>query len=147
MAARRPGLAPRPVPTVHGELAATVSGHRFTVSEWISGRRPGAEPRTCTWIGAAAAALHGLPAAARDFAVPLQLVGEELQRQPGWPAGLVSEVVDRLRRVGGAPSAVVHGQLNLANVIQRLDGGVALLDWDEAGTGLSAIDPGLPADL
>jgi hypothetical protein len=39
---------------------------------------------------------------------------------------------------------VVHGQLNLANVIQRLDGGVALLDWDEGGTGLCAIDLGYP---
>ncbi len=143
VATHRPGLAPQPVPTVNGDLAAIVRGRRFTVSEWISGRQPIAEPRTWAWIGAAAAALHGLPAAARDFAVPLHLVGEELQRQPGWPAGLVREVVDRLR-LGGAPSAVVHGQLNLANVIQRLDGGVAVLDWDEAGTGLSAIDLGYP---
>lgn len=146
MAARRPGLAPRPVPTVHGELAATVSGHRFTVSEWISGRRPGAEPKTCTWIGEAAAALHGLPAAARDSAVPLHLVGG---------AAASTRVASRFGQRGRRPSppgrrgssAVVHGQLNLANVIQRLDGGVALLEWDEAGTGLSAIDPGLPADL
>lgn len=144
VATHRPGLAPHPVPTVDGDLAVTVDGCRFTVSEWISGRQPIAESTSWAWVGAAAAALHGLPAAIRDFALPLDQVGEELRRQPGWPAGLVLETVERARHVGAAPSAVVHGQLNVANVVELLDGGVAVLDWDEAGTGLSAIDLGYP---
>jgi Ser/Thr protein kinase RdoA (MazF antagonist) len=144
VAARRPGLAPRPVPTVDGRLAVTADDRRTTVSAWASGRFLVDEPQVWCRIGETAAVLHGLPAVRRPFAVPIDLVAEELAGHPTLPQDLIGEIVDRLGRVGEEPTSLVHGQLNLANVIERAGGRLTVLDWDEAGTGSSAIDLAYP---
>jgi hypothetical protein len=109
VAAQRPGLAPRPVPTVDGTLAVTAGHRRITVSEWISGKTPVDEPEVWSRIGETAAVLHGLPAVRRRFAVPIDLVGEELARHPTLPQDLVGQVVNRLGTPGVEPTSVVHG--------------------------------------
>lgn len=43
-------------------------------------------------------------------------------------------------RVAGAPEAIVHGDLNPANLIWCLDGRPALLDWDECRRDLTLFD-------
>ena len=141
---RMPRLVPRPVPAVSGELAVTMRSRRIMVSDWATSEPPTDEDTTWARIGEAAAALHSLPTVPRDFAVPLDLACEDLERQPGWPASLVRAVVDRVRHIDGGAISIVHGQLNLANLIQRGDQSIAILDWDEAGTGLTAIDLGYP---
>lgn len=43
-----------------------------------------------------------------------------------------------------SPIAIVHGQPSPGNLVQRPDGSVTLLDWDESGTGPIALDLGYP---
>ncbi len=139
-----PSLAAAPLPTRAGTLSLTVGGSRYTVTEWVRGRAPDDAATTWSQVGAALARLHGLPLAERQFAVPIRGLCEDLTTQPLWPTKLVSEVVRRARSIAGGELAVVHGQPTPANMIQRSDGGITLLDWDESGTGLPALDLGYP---
>lgn len=41
------------------------------------------------------------------------------------------------------PQALLHFEANLPNSVQRKDGTIVLVDWDEAGNGAVVLDPGL----
>lgn len=43
-------------------------------------------------------------------------------------------------RMGGTPRSVIHGDLQPANILETPDGGVALVDWDEARVDVSLLD-------
>ena len=95
-------------------------------------------------MGRALAALHALPTVQRPFAVPVGAACDELLGFKGWPSPLVEEVATRARRLPSQPTGVIHGQPTLANVVQRDDGTVTMLDWDESGTGPAVLDLGYP---
>jgi len=140
----RPNLAVEPIPSRSGALAVTTRGWRFSVTRWVDGGTPSEERDVWAQIGAALADLHSLPPVERQFAIPAEAACRELTAHPQWPTDLVSEVVRRLRGMAQAPLAVVHGQPSPANVFQEPDGSVALLDWDESGTGPAVLDVGYP---
>ena len=122
----------------------TTRGWRFSVTRWVDGGTPSEDRAVWAQIGAALADLHSLPPVERQFAIPADAACRELTAHPQWPTDLVSEVVRRVRGMAQAPLAVVHGQPSPANVVQKPDGSVALLDWDESGTGPAVLDVGYP---
>ena len=140
----RPNLAAEPIPSRSGALAVTTRGLRCSVTRWADGWTPREDPEVWAQIGAALADLHSLPPVERQFAIPLDAACRELAAHPEWPTDLVSDVVRRVRGMSHAALAVVHGQPSLANVVQRPDGSIALLDWDESGTGPAVLDVGYP---
>jgi len=57
----------------------------------------------------------------------------------------VQEVLARAEIIRQGPSLViVHGQPSPANILQLPGGSITLLDWDESGAGLPALDLGYP---
>jgi hypothetical protein len=140
----RPDLAPRPVRSTTGGSAVVVEGHRVTVMQWVRGVVPSDDPNTWRRMGTALAALHALPTSQRPFAVPVGAACDELLGLKGWPSSLVEEVATRARRLPAQPTGLIHGQPTLANVVQRDDGTIAVLDWDESGTGPTVLDLGYP---
>ena len=119
-------------------------GWRLSVTRWVDRGTPGEDPDVWAQIGAALADLHSLPPVERQFAIPVDAACHELTAHPEWPTDLVSEVVRLVRGMAQAPLAVVHGQPSPADVVQKPDGSVALLDWDESGTGPAVLDVGYP---
>lgn len=141
---------PRHVPSIKrdrsGALAVVEQGQRITVAEDISGGRPASNIRTSSRLGALLADLHALPSVPRPYAIPVPAAADELARQANdYPfAATFRTLSDRVRRIADQPAATIHGELNLSNVVQRCDGDLVLVDWDQAGTGPIALDLGYP---
>ena len=52
------------------------------------------------------------------------------------------EVAEALPDLDALPEALIHFEMSLGNTIQRPDGTIVAVDWDEAGMGARVLDPG-----
>lgn len=130
-----------------GELSVLHRDCRVTVFEDIAGGHPPATPETWSGLGMVLAELHAVRAETRPFGVPVQAAASELERLAGNYsfATHFRSLAARVREIEPAPAtAIVHGEVNLTNVLQRPDGELVLIDWDNAGAGPIALDLGYP---
>lgn len=141
---------PRHVPALRadkaGALVQHLAGQRVTVMEDIDGDPPPSTKQTWSELGSILARLHSSPLVEREFVIPVDQAITELQRHAKrYPfAQEFAAAVSRIDEIPAAPAAVIHGEVNLANVRKRSCGDLVLLDWDMAGTGPISLDLGYP---
>jgi len=122
-------------------------GQSVAIMEYIDGGRPHNSPATWQTLGAIAAKLNTITSCPIAYAVPTPGVMAELteQAQSHPYQKQFLDLIAMLSPLLAAPTlGLVHGEINLANVRQRRDGTLVLLDWDEAGHGLTILDAGYP---
>lgn len=139
--ARRAGIdAPELVPTLAGQLA----DDGITLERYLVGHPADAHgmARLRSKLRAFHDATRGVPQRP-GFTSSLDL----LRHDAGGDVDL-RVMPDRLVRacraawapLESSPSSVVHGDLNPGNILETDDGGIALLDWDEARVDVSLLD-------
>ncbi len=98
-------------------------------------------------LGLAAAELNRFADYPVPYSVPIVPALEELSRQ-AFGLAFERQFNDLLGQVAFladlAPTALVHGEINLSNAGRRLDGTTVLLDWDQAGSAPPCIEYGYP---
>ncbi|HVX45726.1 MAG TPA: phosphotransferase, partial [Mycobacteriales bacterium] len=133
--------------TLGGSLSALHGECRITVYEDVCGGHPPATPETWSALGTLLARLHAIPVSVRPFAVPIGAAASELERLSGDYsfAAEFRSLARRVREIQPSPAAaIVHGEVNLTNVLRRPTGELVLIDWDNAGAGPIALDLGYP---
>ncbi len=157
--AARGVATPAPQPADDGRPYARTSAGLITVFPWISDGTPlrtrALQPDDARAAGAALAALHS---AGADFArrrasiYAFERIALRWRGLPAAPAG--SQLADIIADVGveiealerfaarraALPQGVIHGDLFVDNVLRRADGGLILLDFEQASDGAFAYD-------
>ncbi len=123
------------------------AGQSVALMEYIDGGPPANRPATWQALGQIAAQLNSFTGCPITYAIPTSAVIVELtaQAQNHPQPQQFCDFIDQLSPLLDAPTAgVVHGEINLANVVQRRDGTLVVLDWDAAGTGSTVLEAGYP---
>ncbi len=114
--------------------------------EYIEGEK--AERTTDNWraIGKIAAQLHKI----KDYPYETAFVFEsERQNFPDIARQLPFgdewlKIAQNLSDLSGLPKALIHTDIGLNNVMQRADGTLVVIDWDDVGVGTRILDLGFP---
>lgn len=144
VASTAPGVAPRVMRSLAGDLAVEHRGIRFVVAEWVDGGAP-SSPADWAAVGRSLAQLHAvvrpdLP----DFGVPYVAAIGEL-RQALVPELQTPEGEALFARAGSLPpasSCIIHGEPAASNVV--VGAKATLIDWDQSGIGMAVLDLGFP---
>ncbi|MHB0856485.1 MAG: phosphotransferase [Anaerolineae bacterium] len=137
--------APALLPTRAGRLFQPLNGWYAYLLEYVDGRVPDLTPAVYVRMGELLADLHAVPGYPNpylftyqevlpgfyDIARDLPFAEEYLAIVRAWPD------FDAL------PHALIHGEV-VGNTLQRDDGRLVVLDWDEAGVGTRLFDVGHP---
>lgn len=146
LAANGFGHAPSLLKTRIGGRFVRTGGTTVYVLEQIEGSRPPATGRTWAELGRIAASLNNLP----DFPLPYAIavggaIAELTRKAERYPFRRVFlRLISTLGVLADEPTCPIHGEINRANAIRSPDGKIFLLDWDQAGTGPWALEPGYP---
>jgi len=136
--------APSLLRTRTGDRFFRTDGMTVYVLGQIDGRRP--SPTAATWaeLGRLVALLNGLPAFPVPYGIPVGGAIAELTRKADrYPfRSDFLRLVSTLDDLVDLPACPIHGEINLANSLVSADGRIFLLDWDQAGTGPWALEPG-----
>jgi aminoglycoside phosphotransferase (APT) family kinase protein len=129
------GLAPR--------IVAADAADRWLITEYVEGRLwtevQFSDPASIAMLGAALQRLHALPTPEQGHFPLLQILREYVRRLEGGAgelAGYLEPARSAWRASGadGRPAAILHHDLNAANIIQQ-PAGVVLIDWECAACG------------
>ncbi|HEV2529192.1 MAG TPA: phosphotransferase [Thermomicrobiales bacterium] len=146
LAARGTVPAPRLLHARSDARFIRAAGQTHAVMEHIPGDRPPDTPETWAELGRIVAALNADTAFPHPYGIPVRDTIQELTAQAAaYPfASDFRALVETLAVVAEGPTGLVHGEVNLANVIQSPGGRFTLIDWDHAGTGPTVLDAGYP---
>lgn len=138
--------APSLLETRTGGRFARSDGMTVYVLGQIDGSRPSPAARTWAELGRLAALLNDLP----DFPLPYGItvggaIAELTRNADRYPfRSEFLRLVSTLDVLVDLPTCPIHGEINLTNSLVSADGRIFLLDWDQAGTGPWALEPGYP---
>jgi hypothetical protein len=133
-------IVPRFVPSQQGELV--VDG--VTVEQWLEGSPASPQERQ-----GAVPLLRAFQGATRNWAQRPGFASSRalLQKQQGGDVDLAAMPQDLVEMCRAAwrelvfePVSVVHGDLNVQNLLRTPEGRLALIDWDEARVDASILD-------
>lgn len=138
---------PALVKTRDGQPLLYQDGQSVMVMEYIDGGQPDNHPATWQRLGRLAASLNAIPGCPVTYGIPTAGVIAELTaaaQTHSHPKQFL-DFIAMLSPLLTAPTlGLVHGEINWANVRQRRDGTLVILDWDEAGHGATVLDAGYP---
>jgi Ser/Thr protein kinase RdoA (MazF antagonist) len=139
----------RVIRTTRGEPVAAHDGWSALLLTFVEGVEADFSPPALEALARSAAALHLLPAG--DLP-PSRLTPAPtlptLEPDAGVPAAALElhraavQTMRRLDRIERLPAAVLHGDCWPANAIRTPDGGMALVDWEGAGSGPPVLELG-----
>lgn len=147
LAARAFPYSPLLVKTRDGQPLLYNNGQSVTILEYIDGGQPDNHPTTWQKLGQIAASLNAINTCPVTYAIPTAGVITELtaQAQHHRYQKQFIEFIAMLTPLLALPAqGLIHGELNRANVRQRRDGTLVVLDWDEAGHGAPVLEAGYP---
>lgn len=138
--------APSILKTIAGDRFVRMGGMIVYVLERIEGTPPPPTPDTWADLGRVAARLNARTDYPHDYAIPVPGAIAELTAQAArYPFKQeFLHLVSTLDVLQTQPRGLIHGELNLANSIRSPAGRLSVLDWDQAGTGPWALEPGYP---
>ena len=139
--------SPALVKTRDGQPLLYQDGQSIMVMDYIDGGQPDNHSATWLRLGRLAASLNAMPGCPVTYGVPTAGVIAELtaQAQSHRYRNQFLEFIGMLTPLLALPAqGLVHGELNRANVRQRRDGTLVVLDWDEAGHGAPLLEAGYP---
>lgn len=134
--------------TRHGDLYVEAGGVLLYLLEYFpqSPIQP-CHPQDWQLLGAAAGQLNLIQDEPLEYAIPVDLAILEIQV---WAQGQeyeqpIRDLLDLVKPLlADRQLGLIHGEINPANAGKRATGEVALLDWDEVGTGRIALELGYP---
>lgn len=141
--------APRVVHTDAGTRTLRNEGATFLVMEHIDGAVPTPTAGKHAKLAAILAHLNSID----DYPVPAPITVDairpafhQISRRLERPADRArfAEVANSLGDIDRLPRSLIHFESSLGNTIERPDGSLVLVDWDEAGTGARVLDAGKP---
>lgn len=138
---------PRLVPARSGALFEEMAGRRVYALEFVEGDHPAATPETYAVLGRLTADLHGIEGYPHRSEFDVDLIAEHdlSHRAEGLPfAAEFMDIARSLPRFGHLPSALIHTDIGPQNAIQRPNGDIVLIDWDDVGLGPAVLDIGFP---
>jgi Ser/Thr protein kinase RdoA (MazF antagonist) len=137
--------APAVLQTRTGQNYQSVDGHFVYVLEFIEGKQPARTRQNCRRVGEIAAALHAVGGYSHRYLFTVaDVIPELLEIAQGLEfGGEYAQIVKTLPSFQDLPVALIHGEI-LGNCVQRPDGRMVIVDWDEAGLGTRILDLGHP---
>lgn len=122
-------------------------GQSIAIMAYIDGGQPDNTPETWEALGKVVASLNAITDCPVPYGIPTEGAIAELTEaaQTHSHPKQFLDFIAMLSPLLKAPAlGLVHGEINRANVRQRRDGTVVILDWDEAGHGATVLDAGYP---
>lgn len=137
--------SPTILKTHSGHLYTRVSSCLVYALKYIEGVTPAPSPRTWQKFGKTLASLHLIEPSQKfksNFTVKSQRVKMlKLARSFGTEPRY-AEMWKKLPNFRNLPQSMIHTDAALNNAIERADGSLVLLDWDDAGRGPCVLDIG-----
>jgi Ser/Thr protein kinase RdoA (MazF antagonist) len=141
---------PRLLKTKQCETYQSLGDDRICIMEFVDGNTPSHNAEPCAKLGRLMASLHiveGYPYSATF--IPSEVIEDEL------PTLVVDKpfqdeylkLVESLPSFEDLPQAVIHTDLSFGNVIERADGELVMIDFDDIGIGARVIDLAYPLIL
>jgi Ser/Thr protein kinase RdoA (MazF antagonist) len=119
----------------------------IAIMEYIDGGQPDNSPAMWEALGKVVANLNAVTDCPVPYAIPTAGAIAELTEdaQAHSHPKQFRDFIAMLSPLLVAPTlGLVHGEINRANVRQRRDGSLVIIDWDEAGHGPTVLDVGYP---
>lgn len=146
LAARGFRHAPSLLKTRDGQRFLRSGGMTVVILDLIEGERPPAAVATWAELGRLAANLNGIAGYPHDYAISVTgTIAELTHKAERYPFRQdMLSLVSTLDVLAEQPTSLIHGEINLANTVLARDGRIVILDWDQAGNGPWALEPGYP---
>lgn len=115
--------------------------------EYIDGGQPDNSPATWQALGKIAAALNAITDCPVPYGIPTAGALDELiaaAQNHSYPKQCLDFIAMLPPLLASPTVGLVHGEINRANVRQRRDGTLVILDWDAAGHGRTVLETGYP---
>lgn len=138
--------APNILKGKNGENFITNDNVRIIVMEYIEGETPETTSENYAKLGSIVGelnnyndyphpALISVDAIRPDFAELAKQLPERIRSE-------YLELSKQLPDIDSMPRSLIHFEASLGNTLQKADGTIVILDWDEAGTGATILDSG-----
>lgn len=137
--------SPRLLKTRTGQNVQWIDERPVILLERIQGNHPEPIPDNCRQVGEITALLHQIEGYPHDYLFTVADVTPEFfDKAKNLPFGdEYLEIVKTLPDFEVLPKSLIHGEI-IGNTIQRQDGHIIGIDWDEAGVGTRILDVGHP---
>ncbi len=133
--------------TSEGRAYAELEGEFVYLFEYVGDRNPGPTVETYEKLGQLTAELHLI----RDYPYrtefhPAPIIAKNLVSK----AAMLSfkdeylKVVQSLPSFGGLPETLIHTDIAPSNAIEKDNGDLVLVDWDDVGVGIRVLDIAFP---
>ncbi|MEZ4728899.1 MAG: phosphotransferase [Caldilineaceae bacterium] len=122
-------------------------GQSIALMEYIDGGQPDNSPATWEALGKAVAGLNAITDCPVPYAIPTDRAIAELTagaQTHSHPKQFLDFIAMLSPLLTTPTHGLVHGEINRANVRQRHDGALVIIDWDEAGHGPTVLEAGYP---
>jgi len=122
-----------------------IKGRPVCVFEYIPGAAPALRPEIYRQLGEITGSLHRIEGYPHPYLFTVaDVMPEFFELAKGLPFGRdYLDLVNTLPDFEVLPMALIHGEI-IGNTLQKEDGSLIIVDWDEAGLGTRILDPGHP---
>jgi Ser/Thr protein kinase RdoA (MazF antagonist) len=138
---------PKLIKTKQGDTFEAIAGNYVYLLEYVGGRNPDPTVVTYAKLGLLTAELHAVEHYPyRTGFDPAKIIAKGLiSIAKGLPfQAEYLEVVRSLPSFDGLPQAVIHTDIGPVNAIEKANGEMILIDWDDVGIGIRILDIAFP---
>ncbi len=133
--------------TNNNQLYLEVTGKNVYLLEYVEGENPISSQITYTKLGGIIAELHSI----MDYPYPTQFQPQaiiqndlpSLVRDQSFKAEYM-DIVQSLPDFNALPTTLIHTDVAPVNAIEKSDGEIILIDWDDVGVGVRILDIAFP---
>jgi Ser/Thr protein kinase RdoA (MazF antagonist) len=137
---------PKLVPTRDQARYININGQFAYILEYVEGKRPPSNVATWTGLGCLAGKLHKV----KDYPYKTPFMfGTEKAKLPAIAETLpfkddYLKLVETLPNFDIFPQSLIHSDIGPHNSVQKPDGEIVFIDWDDASVGNRVLDIGFP---
>ncbi|HSX14380.1 MAG TPA: phosphotransferase [Candidatus Saccharimonadales bacterium] len=133
--------------TNNDQLFADISGSLTYLLEFVEGKEPAPTPKNYAQLGKITAELNsidGYPNATKF--IPATIIKQDLPKLTIGKSFHYEylKLLETLPSFEDLPTALIHTDIALVNSIQKEDGSIVLIDWDDIGIGTRILDVAFP---
>lgn len=144
--ARHYNCCPEIVTTGAGSLYRKLGSRVAYLLKYVEGKQPDSTPETWSKLGNATAELHSFPGFPYPTTFSLGNVKYEFKAlsEKSIDKQRFMELATVLPNLDVLPKTLIHSDIGPHNTVLTPEGGVVLIDWDDAGKGVRILDLGYP---
>ncbi len=138
---------PKLLPTKEGKKFAEIDGRFVYLMEYVEGKNPEATVETYQKLGAIVAELHSVKnyPYKTDFDPKVIIATNFPENAKKLAFGEeYLKIAATLPDFSVSPQALIHTEIAPRNTVERTDGSLVLIDWDDVGVGPTVLDLGYP---